>query len=76
VRRVFTVLLRAVAADPVMPEPAGSGWADAVAAIGAVAAAVAGRFAVFMVPVWRWVSAVSGGRLLAPGWPAEWINTS
>jgi len=76
VRRLFTVLLRAVAADPVMPEPAGSGWADAVAAIGAAAAAVAGRFAVFMVPAWQWASAVSGGRLLAPGWPAGWINTS
>jgi hypothetical protein len=69
VRRLFTVLLRVVAADPVMPEPAGGVWADAVAAIVAAAMAVAGRFAVFMVPVWGWVSAVSGGRLLAPGWP-------
>lgn len=76
VRRLFTVLLRAVAADPVMPQPAGSGWADAVAAVGAAAAAVAARFAVFTAPVWWWVSAVSGGRLLAPGWPQEWINTS
>jgi hypothetical protein len=76
VRRLFTVLLRVVAADPVMPEPAGSGWADAVAAIAAAAVAVADRFAVFRVPVWQWVSAVSGGRLLAPGWPAGWINTS
>ena len=69
VRRLFTVLQRAVAPDLVMPGPAGSGWADAVAAIGAAAAAVAGRFAVFTLPVWGWVSAVSGGRLLAPGWP-------
>lgn len=72
VRWLFTVLLRAVAADAVMPGPAGSAWADAVVAIGAAADAVAGRFpalAVFMVPVWGWVSAVSGGRLLAPGWP-------
>jgi hypothetical protein len=69
VRRLFTVLLRAVAADPVMPEPAGGVWADAVAAIVAAAAAVAGRFAVFTVPVWGWVSAVAGGRLLAPDWP-------
>lgn len=69
VRRVFTVLLRAVAADPVMPGPAGNRWADAVVAIGAAAAAVAARFAVFTVPLWRWVSAASGGRLLAPGWP-------
>jgi hypothetical protein len=76
VRRLFTVLLRAVAADPVMPEPAGTAWADAAAAIGAAATAVAARFAVFTVPVWQWASAVSGGRLLAPGWPREWINTS
>ena len=76
VRRRFTVLLRAVAADPVMPQPAGSGWADAVAAIVAAAAAVAARFGVFRVPAWQWASAVSGGRLLAPGWPTEWINTS
>jgi hypothetical protein len=76
VRAVFTVLLRAVAADPVMPEPAGSAWADALAAIGAAASAAAGRFAVFKVPLWEWVSAVSGGRLLAPGWPQRWINTS
>jgi len=69
VRAVFTVLLRALAADPVMPEPAGGGWADALAAIRAAAAAAAGRFLVFMVPWWEWVSAVSVGRLLAPGWP-------
>lgn len=76
VRQMFTVLVRAVAADPVMPAPAGSAWADAVAAIGAAAAAAAGRFAVFTVPVWQWVSAVSGGRLLSTGWPVGWINTS
>lgn len=76
VRRLFTVLLRAVAADPVMPGPAGSGWADAVAVIAAAAAVVAGRFGVFKVPLWPWASAVSGGRLLAPGWPGEPINTS
>jgi hypothetical protein len=69
VRRLFTVLLRAVAADPVMPEPAGGVWADAVAAIVVAWVAVAGRFAVLTVPVWWWVSAVSGGRLLAPGGP-------
>lgn len=69
VRRLFTVLLRAVAPDPVMPDAAGGRWADALAAIGAAAAAVAGRFAVFTLPLWGWVSAVSGGRLLAPGWP-------
>jgi hypothetical protein len=81
VRRVFTVLLRAVAVDPVMPEPASSGWADALVAIAAACAAVVGRFvvggfAVLTVPPWQWVCAVSGGRLLAPGWPTGLINTS
>jgi hypothetical protein len=76
VRAVFTVLLRAVAADPVMPEPAGSAWADALAAVGAAATVAAGRFEVFTVPPWEWASAVSRGRLLAPGWPTGWINTS
>jgi hypothetical protein len=76
VRGVFTVLLRALAADPVMPEPAGGGWADALAAIAAAGSAAAGRFVVAMVPLWEWVCAVSGGRLLAPGWPTQSINTS
>jgi hypothetical protein len=69
VRGVFTVLLRALAADPVMPEPAGDAWADALVAIVAAAVAAARRFVVFKAPPWEWVSAVSGGRLLAPGWP-------
>lgn len=76
VRRLFTVLLRAVAADPVMPAPAGGVWADALAAVDAVVRAAAGRFGLFNVSPWLWVSAVSGGRLLAPGWPAGSINTS
>jgi hypothetical protein len=69
VRGVFTVLLRALAADPVMPDPAGDAWADALVAITTAALAAARRFAVFKAPSWEWVSAVSGGRLLAPGWP-------
>jgi hypothetical protein len=76
VRQVFTVLLRAVAPDPVMPGPAGGAWADAVAAVDAAVASVVARFGVLRVPPWWWVSAVSAGRLLAPGWPGEWINTS
>jgi len=70
VRRLVTVLLRAMAADPVIPAPAGGAWADALAVIGAAVAAAIGRFGVLGVPSWVWVSAVSGGRLLAPGWPA------
>lgn len=68
VRQVFTVWLRALAVDPVMPGPAGSGWADAVTAIGAAAAAAGRRF-VTGVPLWWWAGAVSGGRLLSPAWP-------
>lgn len=76
VRGWFTTLLCAVASDPVLPGPAGSGWADAVAVIRAAAVAVAARFAVIGVTVWQVVGAVCGGRLLAPGWPAGLINTS
>jgi hypothetical protein len=76
VRGWFTRLLCEVAVDPVPIEPAGSGWADALAAITAAAVAVTARFAVVRVTVWQVVCAVSGGRLLAPGWPLGSINTS
>ena len=76
VRGWFTRLLCAVAADPVPPQPAGSGWADAMAAIGAAAQAVRARFAVTGVTVWQVACAASAGRLLAPGWPTGSINTS
>jgi hypothetical protein len=76
VRGVFTVWLRALAPDPVMPDPAGSVWADAMAAICAAAQAAAGRFGMSTVPVWEFAAAVSDGRLLAPGWPPVLINTS
>ena len=68
VRVVFTLRARALAPDPVLPGPAGSGWADAVAAVAAAAAAFTVRFTV-TVPVWQVACAVSAGRLLAPGWP-------
>ncbi len=76
VRGVFTVWLRALAADPVMPGPAGSRWADALAAIDAAAVAAAGRFGMPTVSPWEVAVTVSGGRLLAPGWPPVSINTS
>src|SRR5437773_1566362 len=76
VRGWFTTLLCAVAPDPVPPQPAGSMWADAVAAMRATAVAVAARFAVTGVTVWQVVGAACGGRLLAPGWPTGSINTS
>ena len=70
VRVVFTRWCRALAPDPVLPGPAGSGWADAIAAIGAAAAAAGARFSLGEVPVWQVAAAVTAGRLLAPGWPA------
>jgi len=74
VRSVFTVWLRAVDSDPVMPDAAGGRFADAVTAIAAVAAAVGCRFALPEVSLAETAVAVSGGRLLAPGWPGEWVQ--
>lgn len=74
VRSVFTVWLAAVDADPVMPEPAGGPIADAVTAIAAVAAAVTVRFVVPTVPLAVAAVAISGGRLLAPGWPLAQVQ--
>jgi hypothetical protein len=75
VRGVFTVWLRALDPDPAMPTAAGGAWADAVTVIGLVTAAAARRFVLTVSP-WEVAAAVSGGRLLAPGWPGQWINTS
>ena len=74
VRSVFTVWLRAVDADPVMPEAAGGGCADAVTAIAALAAAIGRRFVLSEVSLVQTAVAVSGGRLLAPGWPAPVVQ--
>lgn len=75
VRAVFTGWCRALAADPVLPGPAGSAWVDAIAAILAAAAAVGARFFlgcdVGTVPVWQVATAISAARLLLPGWPAS-----
>jgi hypothetical protein len=63
---------RDLAPDPVLPGPAGSAWADAIAAIlaAAAAAALAARFGIGEVPVWQAAVAVSAARLLSPGWPS------
>ena len=67
VRSVFTVWLRAVKADPVMPGRAGGGFADAVTAI-------THRFALPGVSLAETAVAGSGGRLLAPGWPGPRVQ--
>jgi hypothetical protein len=69
VRAVFTRWCRALDPDPVLPGPAGSAWADAIAAVTAAAAALTARFEVGVVPVWQVATAISAGRLLSPGWP-------
>jgi hypothetical protein len=70
VRAVFTGWCRDLAPDPVLPRPAGSAWADAIAAILAAAVAAGARFGIGEVPVWQAAVSVSQARLLAPGWPA------
>jgi hypothetical protein len=67
VRSTFTVWLAAVDADPVMPEPAGG-------VIAAVATVIERRFALPMVSLAETAVAVSGGRLLAPGWPGSAVQ--
>lgn len=70
VRVLFTALLVDVGVDPVPPAAAASAFADAVAAVAGASAAVASRWPdVGEPPPWLLACAVSGGRLLAPGWP-------
>jgi hypothetical protein len=70
VRSVFTIWLAALDPDPVMPGPAGGPFADAMTVLAAVAVAVRARFGLFRVSLAETAVAVSGGRLLAPGWPS------
>ncbi len=77
VRVFFTVLLARTGPDPVMPAGVPGPVAAAVSAIAGAAAAVAERWPrIGEVPVWPAASAASGGRLLAPGWPAAGRNAS
>jgi hypothetical protein len=88
VRVFFTRAGLATGIDLVPAGPAGSGFADAVAAVGLAVTAVRQRFAAGgpppsgqgpdgagagVVAGWQVASAASGGRLLAPGWP-EWVG--
>jgi hypothetical protein len=61
--------------DVWVPAALGCGWRDLLAALEAARVAVTGRFGPVGVlgPVTAWQVAVgcSGGRLLAPGWPAS-----
>jgi len=78
VRRLFTVWLCALDADPPPLPPAGSVVADAVAAVTAAAAAAGRRWAGRLVGLspGELASSVSAGLLLAPGFAPELINTN
>ena len=77
IRELCTVLLAELDPLTAPPAPAGSVFADAVEAIGAVAAAARRRLGVVgAVSAWQLASAITGGRLLAPTGPAESINTN
>jgi hypothetical protein len=69
VRAVFTGWCRDLSPDPVLPGPAGSAWADALAAVLAAAGALAARFGIGEVPAWQAATAISAARLLSPDWP-------
>jgi hypothetical protein len=77
-RAAFTRVLCELDPDPLLPAPAGSPVADAVAAIVAAAAAVVRRWGrgAAALSVWELAAAVTGGRLLAPGTAVDGINTS
>jgi hypothetical protein len=78
IRGLFTVWLCALDADPPPLAPAGSAVADAVAAITAATEAAGRRWAGRLVSLspGELASSVSAGRLLAPSWAPELINTS
>lgn len=78
-REAFTALLCALDPDPVLPAPAGTAVADAVAAIVAAAGAVTRRWAVLTgltVSPWLVAAAVTAGRLLASRSTVELTNTT
>lgn len=77
-RSAFTQILCALDPDPMLPAPAGSRSADAVAAIVAAAWAAGRRWGggALVLSPWELAAAVTGGRLLAPGSAVEVINTS
>lgn len=77
-RSAFTGLLVAVDPEPVLPCPAGSLLADAVAAVVAAEVAIRGRWGLVVsgLSPWQLGAAVTAGRLLSPTGTPMSINTS
>jgi hypothetical protein len=77
VREVFTKVAAAVSTDPVPLDPAGAPLADALVAVAAAAAAVAGRGPrLLTVSPWEIAAAVTNATLLAPVMAAAAFNAS
>jgi hypothetical protein len=76
VRERFTSLAASLVTDPPLPGPAGSPYADAVAAVAAAAGAAVMLPGVGEVARWELAAAVTCGLLLAPSWPAAAGNAS
>jgi hypothetical protein len=66
IREHFTRLAGVLAVDPVPLDPAGSLAGDAVVAVAAAAAAVAGRWPAVTVSPWELAAVVTMGSLLSP----------
>lgn len=79
VRQVLLQVMHRAGVDRPAPKATGSRWRDLLAGLAATRSAVTGRFGPVGVlgPVtdWQLAAACSGGRLLAPGWPASWPGT-
>ena len=71
VRAVFTRWCRALAPDPVLPGPAGSAWADAIAAVRPRPRRWRPGSRSARCRSGRSPSAISAARLLLPGWPVR-----
>ncbi len=71
VRERFTLLAASLVTDPLLPAPAGSPLADAVAAVAAAAVSAVMVPGVGVVARWELASAVTCGLLLAPSWPSR-----
>lgn len=78
VRELFVAVAVRVGVDVAVPDGLGCPWRDLLGAVGAAVTAVRWRFgdaglAGTVTPA-QVVAAVSGGRLLAPGWPGTGIQ--
>jgi hypothetical protein len=74
IRIWFVQVALAAGVDVAIPDGSGCGWRDVLAAVELATAMITGRFGAVgllgAVTPPQVLAAASGGRLLAPGWPA------